>query len=511
MSGGPQRGMTTSAIGTVGAADRSSAPAPSRHRLCAVVLVVGVGATLAAAAGIWVNAVPGEQVYGDEPHYLITALSLGQDFTLDVRAAFAQQLFDAFYQHNLFPQAAPRPDGRVLEPHSPLLPALLAVPMVIGGWVAAKLVMTWLAGLLAGLMVWTAVRRFDTPVLTSAVTIGALAISAPMIVYGNQIYPELPAALAVTIAVAAVTTDPIRLHHAVALFLAVVALPWLAPKYIPVAATLTAIALLRIWRARQRRMMFGLTACWTVMAVVFAAAHYHWYGGLTPYKSSRLLQRQLHVMGADFDLLERASRLVGLLIDRGYGIAAWQPAWLLLVPATVALLRWRPPHWQALLGPLAIGWLTASFAAVTMHGLWFPARHVIVVLPLAAIVVTYWVGNDLRRLALIATAGALGMIGYAFLVIEGTWGGVTWITHVDTRIYPWLTSDLSWLLNFDTTNYPWYRLWRTALPDYAHITTGTWALTATWLAVLAMLALWGGQRARLRQRSVQSRHRADCP
>lgn len=494
MSGGPHGGVTPGAVGTVGAADRSSPPpAPSRRRLCAAILVVGVGATFAAAAGIWVNAVPGEKVYGDEPHYLITALSLGRDFTLDVRAAFAEQLFHAFYQRDLIPQAAPRPDGRVVEPHSPLLPALLAVPMLLGGWVAAKLVMAGLAGVLAGLMVWTAVRRFGAPLSTAAVTTGVLAISAPVIVYGNQIYPELPAALAVTVAVAAVAIDRIRLQHAAALFLAVVALPWLAPKYIPVAATLTAIALLKIWRAGRRQMVVGLTACWTVMAVVFAAGHYHWYGGITPYKSSRLLQRQFHVMGADIDLLERASRLVGLLIDRGYGIAAWQPAWLLLVPATAALLRWRPPHWHTLLSPLAIGWLTASFAAVTMHGLWFPGRHVIVVLPLAAIVVTCWVGQDLRRLALIATAGALGMIGYAFLVIEGTWGGVTWITHVDTGVYPWLTSELSWLLTFDTTGYPWYLFWRTALPDYAHVTTVTWTLTATWLAVLAMLALWGGQ------------------
>ena len=45
------------------------------------------------------------------------------------------------------------------------------------------------------------------------------------------------------------------------------------------------------------------------------------------------------------------SRLVGLLVDRGFGLAAWAPVFLLAVPALAALVRRRPPGWLALVVP----------------------------------------------------------------------------------------------------------------------------------------------------------------
>ena len=49
-----------------------------------------------------------------------------------------------------------------------------------------------------------------------------------------------------------------------------------------------------------------------------------------------------------------------------------------------ALARRRPARWAALAGPLAAGWLVATFVALTMQGWWFGGRQVVVVLPLAA-------------------------------------------------------------------------------------------------------------------------------
>ena len=55
--------------------------------------------------------------------------------------------------------------GRQVSPHDPLLPLLLAAPMGLGGWLAAKLALAVLAGGVAALTVWVAVRRFGVAAL----------------------------------------------------------------------------------------------------------------------------------------------------------------------------------------------------------------------------------------------------------------------------------------------------------------------------------------------------------
>lgn len=70
---------------------------------------------------------------------------------------------------------------------------------------AAKIALALLAGALAAATVWTAVRRFAVPLPLAAAGADAAAASAPLAVYGQQLYPELPAALACLLGVAAVT------------------------------------------------------------------------------------------------------------------------------------------------------------------------------------------------------------------------------------------------------------------------------------------------------------------
>ncbi len=102
--------------------------------------VVAVVAFAAAAAGIGSRASYGAQTTADEPHYLLTALSLAHDGDLDVRDEFAAEEPTARSTRSLSRRRRARStDGRLIEPHDPLLPAVLAVPTALGGWVLAKL------------------------------------------------------------------------------------------------------------------------------------------------------------------------------------------------------------------------------------------------------------------------------------------------------------------------------------------------------------------------------------
>ena len=434
-------------------------------------MMVAVGAVwaLAAAAGLPVRASDGARVTGDEPQYLLTALSLAHDHDLDVSNQIAARAYQPFHEVPLLAQSRPLAGGRLVSPHDPLLPALLALPARAWGWVGAKLLLAAMAGFLGALLVWTAVRRFGVAPSTAVVVVGVFGASAPLSVYGSQVYPEIPAALAVAVGIAAVT-GRLRRGGLLAVAGAVVALPWLSVKYAGVAAALTLAGLLRLRSAGRFRAAAVLTACLGLAGAGFLVAHRAWYAGWTPYAvGSHFVGGELTVAGTHPDLLGRSTRLAGLLVDRTFGLAAWQPAWLLAVPAVAALLRRRPAGWGALALPLAAGWLTATFVALTMHGWWWPGRQTVVVLPALVLAIAWWAGMARRRLAAAGALGLLGVAGYAWVLADGWAGRITWV------------------VSFAETTSPLYRAARPLLPDYMHPGPATWALHAVWTAIL----LWG--------------------
>ena len=105
------------------------------------------------------------------------------------------------------------------------------------GWVGARALLAVFAGLLASTTFWVAVRRFKVSPKTAVWVVGAFGAAPPLCSYGSQIYPEVPAALAVVLAIASATGAPSK-RNAAAFVLSITALPWLSVKYMPVALTI---------------------------------------------------------------------------------------------------------------------------------------------------------------------------------------------------------------------------------------------------------------------------------
>ena len=433
-------------------------------------VLVGLAVAAWTAMGTAAPASRGGQTTADEPQYLMTAISLAEDQNLDISDERAEERFRVFHRADLPVQEEPRDDGVAVSPHDPLLPAILTVPVGFGGWIGGKLALAVLAGVLAAALVWVAVKRFAVPTRVAVITVLAFSAGAPLAMYATQVYPELPAALAVTIAIGALLGRLGR-GSAWACGAAIVSLPWLSVKYAPVAVVLAALLLVALWRSNPVRAVWAAAAL-AVAGVVFAVAHLDWYGGLTPYASGdHFVGGELTVMGNDPDYFGRAIRIVGLMLDRDFGLAAWHPLYLLAIPAFVVLLRDRPRGWFVLTAPLAVGWLNATFVALTMHGWWWPGRQVVVVLPAIVLGVAWWAASSEAITRVIAVLGLFGASVFAWLVAQAVFGDLTLVVH------------------FETITYPLVRAWRVMLPDYRDLGAGDWLLHGAWLVVIGALAL----------------------
>lgn len=359
-----------------------------------LLLVVGLVVAAWGMVALPARATLGAQVTADEPQYLLSALSLGEDLDLDISDEIRERAYEPFHEVTIDPQTEPNDDGRELSPHDPLLPVVLALPMAFGGWVAAKATLAVLAGVLAALLLWTAVERFGVDRRPATIVVLAFALSAPLTSYGTQVYPELPAALAVTVGIAALT-GALGRRGRWTLLAAVVALPWLSVKYAPVAVALVAVGAWTLWRRGDRRAVATGAAVLVGAGVVYLLVHQVVYGGWTVYAAGDHFQEsgEFSVTGRSPDYLSRTQRLVGLVVDRGFGLVAWAPVYLAAIPALGALARRRPPQWPALVLPLAAGWANATWIALTMHGWWWPGRQTVVVLPCLVLAMCWWVGE----------------------------------------------------------------------------------------------------------------------
>ncbi|HEY8454896.1 MAG TPA: hypothetical protein VIL34_04840 [Actinopolymorphaceae bacterium] len=461
-------------------------PAVHRGRLWVGMMVVFAIATTAGLLGIGVRATHGGHAAVDEPQYLLTALSLAEDGDLDIADELAQERWRAFFDEELPQQTQVLEDGRQVSPHDPLLPVLIALPMGLGGFLAAKATLALLAGVTAALTLWIAVRRLGVSLPLATVGTGIGFASPPLAVYAQQVYPELPAALAVCVAFAILTGR--RTRVGVAGFVAAVsALPWLGVKYVPVAGALVVICLLRLWFARRGKVLVGTLASFAALGAVYLLLHRLIWGGWTVYASGDhfVTTGEFSVVGVSPDYVGRSVRLVGLMVDQAFGIAAWQPAWLLAVPALAALLAARPVGWSGLALPLLIGWLVATFVALTMNGFWWPGRQVVVVLPLALLVVLWWLQRASRGLHVAAVIlGVLGVFALGCLLVDGWSGEITWVVH------------------FEGVDDPTYHLRRLLLPDYRAGWSQFWPGHLAWSAVLCLLAVFGWRSMTRRLQTV---------
>lgn len=429
-------------------------------------------------------------ITGDEPFYLLTTQSLIDDHNLDLREQYERQSYLEFFDHpdGLWKQSLPGADGRLLSPHEPGLAALLIPGFVLGGLRGAQLELLLIAAATFALAFVLAARETGAPRAAWLIT-AAAGLAAPAFVYSTEIYPEIPAAFCVVVALLLLRSR----RPATPLLLACVltALAWLGMKYAPLAAVLAGAYLLRAPnRSRAALVVLGVAS-----AGVYAWAHLAWFGALTPYNNNTVYEGAATSAVLDSHLAfdGRLYRLWGLFIDRRFGLGRWAPFLLAVLPALPLLLSREAALGRVVAALVAVQLGMATFVAITMMGWWFPGRMLMPVYPLFAVVLAVAWSHAPRALQFAGAAAA----GYS-LAVTGALAAAGHARDVRIAVDPFAMDA------------PLFRLAGPLFPDYRWWSLETNVLTAVWLVAFAVAAAapWLpaalGLAARLRPRTTRT-------
>ncbi|HEX8744754.1 MAG TPA: hypothetical protein VF712_16640 [Thermoleophilaceae bacterium] len=390
---------------------------------------------------------------GDEPHHLLTAISIVEDGSPDLLDEYRERAYREYYPYEMRPRGV-LTAGALNEPHGVGFALLIAPAWWAGGETAVELFLAAIAALAAALAYVLALRAVPDPWALGAAL--AVAASPPMLAYSTAVHPDLAAAAALAAAVLlALRMDehPSR-RASFACFLLLATLPWLGLSFAPAAIVVGAVALGALRRAGRRWVTLVSLEIPAVSIAVFLSVNDNLYGGPSPHSAGLGDESGT---GADFPTgyLERSYRLVALFVDREAGLLRWAPVLALALLGVWLLLRERRGRLAHVIPALrreeravsvcalAAGAqvLVAAFLAPTMFGFWFPGRHLVAALPLTVALAALGLRHAPRVGAALAL---LTFAGSAWLYTDLRWGGGSWI---DARPdAPWGPLEQAWPL-----------------------------------------------------------------
>ena len=201
-------------------------------------------------------------------------------------------------------------------------------------------------------------------------------------------------------------------------------------RFVPAGLVIGVLAARAIWRARRRTLAIGSVELSLFSVALAVGINEALYDGPTPYSAYTGGEQSI---GSD-SIVDRGYRLFGLFVDPGYGLLRWAPLFLLAFLGVWWLWRSRRErlaravpllHGVELTAGLcttviAVQLVVAALIAPTADGAWFPGRHLIPVLPLAAPLVAL----GLRRMPRAGIALAALSVGIAaWVYVDARWAG----------------------------------------------------------------------------------------
>ncbi|MBI5521015.1 MAG: hypothetical protein HY910_00205 [Desulfarculus sp.] len=345
----------------------------------------------------------------DEVGYLIFAHSLARHGTLDPAATLAGQEFKAFYwgrwSHDL---------GFGLDQvRGVLFPLLLAPAYFLGGRLGVMLLYAGLLALIAGqLLAW--LRQCGLRPGPAALAAGLTLSSAPVLLYSQQVFPDLPGMLLFLVGLRLLLILPARPWLAgLGLLLAAGLLAGLKSRLAPLSLGLTLAGLAELlaarWGWRRARWLLAGGALAALLVAAWLPAAW-WPAGVRVH-----LDQAAYQMHRTFYALQPLAIFArGLWLDQNFGLLVAAPVFLLALAGLPAGLRFstRPSLHLLLPALLYLGLICYTRWFQWYGGFAGPGRFLAVVLPPAALFLGLALQSLVRpwRMLLAALPAALGLL-----------------------------------------------------------------------------------------------------
>ncbi len=286
----------------------------------------------AAAAGLGAQRLTHTVLFpsGDEPHYLVLAQSLWRDGDLLIENNHTRRDYAEYFGRDLDPHYLTRGvDREIYSVHPIGMPVLITPVYALGGY---DLVVAFFVAMAAtaAAVVWRWVVALTGALGTPTLAWAAIVLSAPFLINAFTIYPEVPAALVVALALV-LTLRPTpggRTWHDLAIGLLAGALPWLSTKYAPMSAALVAVALARrAWPLHPGERRWQIAAGVRV-AVPYGLSLLAWFAFFYAYWGTPWPSAPYGAM-SQTEIDNTLFGVPGLLFDQEYGLLAYAPAYVL--------------------------------------------------------------------------------------------------------------------------------------------------------------------------------------
>lgn len=459
---------------------------------------VAIWLATAAASGLGASRLTHTVLFpsGDEPHYLVIAQSLWRDGDLRIENNHTRKDYAEYFARELDPHYLTRgADREIYSVHPIGMPVLITPVFALGGYdlvVAFFIVMAATAATLVWRWAVALTGTLGTPTLAWA----AIVLSAPFLINAFTIYPEVPAALAVALALV-MTVRPTpggRPWHDVAIGLLAGALPWLSTKYAPMSAALVAVAL-----ARRAWPLHAADRRWNVMGGVRIVLPYGlcllgWFAFFYAYWGTPMPSAPYGTM-TQTEIDNTLFGVPGLLFDQEYGLLAYAPAYVLAGFGFWTMVR-RPGPLRRVGLELAVIFCALLFTVGAFRIWWggsaAPGRPVtsgllVLLLPMAVQLGT-------------ATAGSARRAAQHLLIWAGVCVTLLLLTAQDGFLISNGRDGTSSLLAWLSPRWP---LWTLAPTFIAHEADRAVIHVALWLAIVVM-ASWVVGRVRTSTRGGAS-------
>ncbi len=321
---------------------------------------------------------------GDEPHYLLIAESLLQDRDVDLKNQFDQRAFSKFTVASLEPHTAPRsPEGRLYSLHTPGLSAVIAPGYAWGGFAGARMVVSALMALVVGLLYFSTKSLFGPPAAGFVFLLSTFG--SPLPIYANALFPDSVATLPVAATLACLLSIGPGLLTLATTTIAL--LPWLHPRFLPLALLLAfSLSIRDGFSGRRAALVFG------PLLVSSGLLLFHFR---TLFGSASLSAAYGPGFSSDVSIARIPWGASALLLDRQFGLLLFCPALLLALGGTLTL--WRRNRGIGVLALAIFGLQLGIGGAFSMWwgGASAPARFLVGATPaLLLLAGAYWRMTD---------------------------------------------------------------------------------------------------------------------